>query len=108
MATVTITNETIFTLDWSANDPRSVKAYLNGKGDGRTLWWLLNHRVHKLIWQADTLETVMYSFHTRQHRITFAIFAYFSNVQIVAQIVRDHGLLAGILEAISVTKTQSR
>ena len=45
MTIPTITNETIFTLDWSANDPRSVKAYLTGRGDGRTLWWLLNHHV---------------------------------------------------------------
>lgn len=104
----TITNETIFNVDWSANDPRSVKAYLTGKGDGRTLWWLLNHHVHKLIWQADTLEMVMYSFHTRHHRITFATFGYFAIVQNVAQVVRDHGLLAGILEAIAVTKTPSR
>ena len=108
MAIPAITNETIFTLDWSANDPRSVKAYLTGKGDGRTLWWILNHHVHKLIWQADTLEAVMYSFHTRHHRITFATLGYVSNVQTVAQVVRDHGLLAGIREAIAVTKTPFR
>lgn len=108
MTIPTITNETIFTSDWSANDPRSVKAYLSGKGDGRTLWWLLNHRVHKFLWPNDTLERVMYSFHCRQHWGTIASFRYVSNVHEVSHAILRHGLVAGMLKAISVTKNSTR
>lgn len=102
------TNETIFDFDWSANDPRSVKAYLAGKGDGRTLWWLLNHRVHKCIWPTDTLERVMFSFHSRHHRITIAMLRYVSNVHEVSHAILQHGLEAGIRKAISVTGNSTR
>jgi hypothetical protein len=60
-----ITNETIFTIDWAKDDPRSVKAYLDGRGDGRTLWWRINHAIHRSIQPGASMEDVMYSFHSR-------------------------------------------
>lgn len=65
-----ITNETIFTVDWAKDDPRSVKAYLTGRGDGRTLWWRINHAIHRVIHPGARLEDVMYSFHSRHGRTT--------------------------------------
>ena len=103
-----ISNENIFTLDWAATDPRSVKSYLAGRGDGRTLWWNLNHRVHKMLWPRDTLEAILYAFHCRHHRITFATFIYLMSVQKVAYIIRTDGIFAGVICAISETKNPFR
>jgi hypothetical protein len=68
-----ITNETIFTIDWAKDDPRSVKAYLAGRGDGRTLWWRINHAIHRVIYPGTPLEDIMYAFHSRHGRTTLLL-----------------------------------
>lgn len=95
-----IDNETIFTLDWARDDPRSVMAYLAGRGDGRTYWWNLNQLVHQTIKPDASLETVMYSFHTRHHRIAIAVFSFVIEVGRVAAVIRTQGLLAGAISAL--------
>ena len=46
MGTDNITNLTIFTTNCAKEDRREEKSYLNGKGDGRFLWWDINHFQH--------------------------------------------------------------
>lgn len=99
----TISNETIFTTNWAEQDPRSVKASLNGKGDGRVLWWNINQRIHKLVSRQKTLEEIVFSFHSRHHAITHFVLNYRLEVNRVATIIRSDGLAAGIRKAVCVT-----
>lgn len=103
MKTWTISNETIFTTNWTEQDPRSVKASLNGKGDGRVLWWNINQRIHKLVSRQKTLEEIMFSFHSRHHALTRFALNYRLEVNRVATIIRSEGLAAGIRNAVCVT-----
>ncbi len=103
MKTRMISNETIFTTNWAEHDPRSVKASLNGKGDGRVLWWKINQRIHQLISPKKTLEETMFSFHARHHAITLFILDFRLEVGRVAAIIRSEGLVAGIRIAACAT-----
>jgi hypothetical protein len=96
MKTRMISNETIFTMDWAEHDPRSVKASLNGKGNGRVLWWKINQRIHQLVSPKKTLEEIMSSFHSRHHAITLFILDFRLEVNRIATIIRSEGSLAGI------------
>lgn len=107
MKTRTISNETIFTTNWAEQDPRSVKASLNGKGDGRALWWKINQRIHQLINPQKTLEEIMFSFHSRHHAITLFILNYRIEVNRVAAIIRSEGVIAGIRNVASVAGAPS-
>jgi hypothetical protein len=103
MKTRAITNETIFTINWADQDPRAVKASLNGKGDGRVLWWEINQRIHRLVRPTGTLEEIMFSFHSRHHAITLFILNFKIEVNRVAAIIRSEGVVAGIRNAAYVT-----
>jgi hypothetical protein len=103
MKNMTITNSTIFTTNWAEGDRRSVKASLNGKGDGRVLWWEINQRIHRLVRPTATLEEIMFSFHTRHHAITLFILNFKMEVNRVAAIIRAEGVVAGIRNAAYVT-----
>lgn len=103
MKTRAITNETIFTINWADQDPRSVKASLNGKGDGRVLWWEINQRIHRLVRPTAILEEIMFSFHSRHHAITLFILNFKIEVNRVAAIIRSEGVVAGIRNASYVT-----
>lgn len=105
MKTWTISNETIFTTDWAEQDPRSVKASLNGKGDGRVLWWNINQRIHKLVSRQKTQEEIMFSFHSRHHALTRFALNYRLEVNRVATIIRSEGLAVGIRNAVCVTRS---
>ena len=58
--------------DVSKADPRSVKAYLDGRRSWRITWWDMNRRLHELARPSASLEKIMYSFHKRHHSITIA------------------------------------
>lgn len=107
MKTSMISNDTIFTINWAEQDPRSVKASLNGRGDGRALWWKINQRIHELVHPKKTLEEIMFSFHARHHAVTLFIFDFKLEVNRVAEIIRSEGLVAGIRNAASVTGNHS-
>lgn len=102
-----ITNETIFTMNWAEHDPRSVKASLNGKSDARVLWWKINQRIHRLICPQETLEAISHSFHARHHKITLLILAFRFDARQIAATVRAKGLVAGIRNAICVDGDRS-
>ena len=103
MKTKTISNETIFTTNWAEQDPRSAKASLNGKGDGRVLWWKINQWICKLVSRQKTLEEIMFSFHSRHHALTRFVLNYRLEVNRVATIIHSKGLAAGIRDAACVT-----
>lgn len=97
----TITNKTIFTINWAEGDRRSVKASLIGNGDGRVLWWEINQRLHKLFRHNATLEGIMFSFHSRHHAFTLFSLKYWTDVLKVTTAIRSHGFMAGIRTAIT-------
>ena len=96
MKTRAISNETIFTTNWADQDPRSVKASLNGRGDGRALWWKINRRIHQLMLPKKTLEEIIFSFHSRHHTVTLFILNYKIEVARVLAIIRSKGLTSSI------------
>ena len=70
MSTDKVTNLTIFTTDWAKEDRRSVKAYLNGKGDGRVLWWNINRFIHQHCTPKASLEKIMFGLHSGHQILT--------------------------------------
>lgn len=103
MSTDKVTNLTIFITDWAKEDPRSVKAYLNGKGDGRVLWWNINRWIHQHSRPKASLEKIMFCFHSRHQTITLFNLEYRAYVQAVAKAIRSEGIVAGIRLALSST-----
>ncbi|MGK5035695.1 hypothetical protein [Janthinobacterium sp. LB3P118] len=101
MSTDKVMNLTIFTTDWAKEDRRSVKAYLNGKGDGRVLWWNINRWAHQHFWSKASLEKIMFCFHSRHQTLTLLNLEYRADVQEVAKAIQSEGVVAGIRFAIS-------
>ena len=101
MSTDKVTNLTIFTTDWAKEDRRSVKAYLNGKGDGRVLWWNINRWLHQHFRPKASLEKIMFCFHSRHQTLTLLNLEYRADVQEVAKAIQSEGVVAGIRFAIS-------
>lgn len=101
MSTDNVTNITIFSIDWAKEDRRSVKAYLNGKDDGRVLWWKINRWIHQHLSPNASLEKIMFCFHSRQHNLTLLKLEYRAYVQEVAKAIQYEGAAAGIQLAIS-------
>lgn len=101
MNTKEITNENIFTIDWAKGDRRSVKAYLDGRGDGRVLWWNINRLAHRLFRPMVSLERIMFCFHSRHHALTLFGLEYWADVRKVRTVIHSHGFLAGVRTAIA-------
>lgn len=99
----TITNKTIFTINWAHGDPRSAKASLAGRGDGRALWWESNRSIHQLVRPRATSEEIMFSFHARHHRITLSILKFRFHVKAVFAAIRSEGVMAGFRTARSLS-----
>lgn len=104
MNTKEITNQTIFTTDWVKGDRRSVKAYLAGNGDGRVLWWNINHLTHQLFRPTASLAKIMFCFHSRHHVITLLSLKYQADVQEAAEVIQSKGVMAGIRRGVSLSK----
>lgn len=102
MKTTTITNETIFTINWAHGDRRSVKVSLNGKGDGRVLWWKINRTIHQFANPNTTWEEIMFAFHARHHWLTLICLKFRLDLNEVAAAIRSGGMLAGVRRAIAL------
>ena len=102
MSTDKVTNLSIFTTDWAKEDRRSVKAYLNGKGDGRVLWWHINRLIHQHSRPKTSLEKIMFCFHSRHQRLTLFNLEYRAYLQEVAKAIESEGVVAGIRLAIAL------
>lgn len=95
-----VTNLTIFTIDWAKEDRRSVKAYLDDKGNGRVLWWNINRWLHQHFRPKTSLEKIMFCFHSRHQTLTLLNLEYRADVQVVAKKIQSEGVVAGIRLAI--------
>lgn len=80
--------------DVTGNDPRSVRAYLAGKGDLRTTWWNLYSAVYMAVVPGATLERAMYSFHVLHHSLTLSRLGFAHSVAQTAADIEQKGLLA--------------
>ena len=80
--------------DVSGSDPRSVHAYLAGKGDLRTTWWNLFSAVYVAAVPGATLEHAMHSFHRFHHALTFSRLGFALSVSQTAADIEKNGVLA--------------
>lgn len=80
--------------DVAGNDPRSVRAYLAGKGDARTTWWNLFSKVYMTFVRGATLEHAMYAFHSFHHSLTLARLGFAASVAQTAADIEQKGVLA--------------
>lgn len=80
--------------DVTGNDPRSVRAYLAGKGDLRTAWWSLFSKVYVAFIRGATLEHAMHAFHSLHHTLTLAKLEFAAAVSQTAADIEQKGVLA--------------
>jgi len=80
--------------DVTGNDPRSVRAYLAGKGDARTAWWNLFSKVYMAVVRGATLEHAMYAYHLVHHSITLARLGFANSVAQTAADIEQKGVVA--------------
>jgi hypothetical protein len=78
--------------DVAGNDPRSVHAYLRGKGDLRMAWWNLFSSVYLMIVPGASLERAMYTFHALHHTLTLARLNFATSVGETASDIERDGL----------------
>lgn len=103
--TPTITNATLFTIDWAEKER---KRNLSRFGTPRVWWWSLNHSLHQTLFPKASLEQVMYHFHRRHHAWTFWWLTYWLDVDRITQVIRQRGALAGLCFAIQLGQHQGR
>ena len=87
--------------DVTGNDPRSVRAYLAGKGDGRTAWWNLFSKLYMTLVRGSTLEHAMYAYHRLHHSVTLAKFGFAQSVAQTAVDIEQKGLLAAAYNSVA-------
>jgi hypothetical protein len=80
--------------DVAGSDPRSVHAYLAGKGDLRTTWWNCFSTVYMAVVPAATLERAMFAFHRFHHSLTLARLGFAHSVAQTAADIEQNGVLA--------------
>ena len=90
--------------DVSGNDPRSVKAYLAGRGDHRVFWWKLNFGLHRLIKPSASLEKIMLGYHTRHYHLTCAVLDFLESYIALRKSIAAHGLVNACTEYFSTHK----
>ena len=83
-----------FSTDVTGNDPRSVRAFLAGKGDLRSTWWNLYSEVYTAFVPGATLERAMYSFHSLHHKLTLARLEFLRSIVQTAFDIEQNGVLA--------------
>lgn len=82
------------------SDPRSVHAYLAGKGDLRTTWWNLYSAVYMVTVSGATLEQAMYSFHRIHHRLTLSGLRFVHSLAQTATDIQRKGISDGVRNSI--------
>jgi hypothetical protein len=80
--------------DVTGDDPRSVRAYLTGKGDLRTSWWNLYSAAYMAVARGATLEHAMYSFHRLHHALTLSRLCFGQSLAQIAEDIERRGVLA--------------
>lgn len=82
------------------SDPRSVHAYLAGKGDLRTTWWNLYSAVYTVTVPGATLERAMYSFHRIHHRLTLSGLRFVHSLAQTAADIQRKGICDAVRNSI--------
>jgi len=80
--------------DVAGKDPRSVHAYLNGKGDLRATWWNLYSAFYTALVPGATLERAMYSFHRLHHALTLSRLRFAHAVATTAADIEQNGVMS--------------
>lgn len=80
--------------DVTGNDPRSVQAYLAGKGDLRATWWNLFSAIYAATVPGATVERAMYSFHRFHHALTLSRLSFAHSVSRTAADIEKSGVLS--------------
>ena len=86
--------------DVAGSDPRSVRAYLSGRGDLRTTWWYLFSTIYLSVVQGATLERAMYTFHSFHHALTLARLGFLLSVQKTATDIERRGVVAATCRSV--------
>ena len=86
--------------DVTGNDPRSVHAYLKGKGDLRGTWWNLYSAIYTTIVPGAALERVMFSFHCLHHAITLSRLGFTDAVATTVADIEQNGILTAAQRSI--------
>lgn len=89
-----------FGTDIAHNDPRSVHAYLAGKGDLRTAWWNLYSAVYMATVPGATLERAMYTFHRIHHRLTLSGLRVAHSLAQTAAVIQRKGICDAVQKSI--------
>jgi len=82
--------------DVTGDDPRSVRAYLAGKGDLRAAWWNFYQASYRAVRLDSTLEHAMYSFHRLHHGLTLTRLEFRQSVVLLADDIREKGIFAAV------------
>jgi len=90
--------------DVTGNDPRSVRAYLAGKGDLRATWWNLFRMVYMVIVPGTTLTHAMYAFHRFHHGLTIGRLTFVCSVSATAVDLQREGFFTAVRKCVVATK----
>jgi hypothetical protein len=86
--------------DAAMKDPRSVHAYLAGKGDLRATWWNLYSAVYMAEVPSATLELAMISFHRLHHALTLSRLSFAQSVAKAAADIEEEGVLVAAFNSV--------
>ncbi|MFC5550197.1 hypothetical protein [Massilia aerilata] len=90
--------------DVTGNDPRSVRAYLAGKGDLRATWWNLFSAVYMAVVPAATLTHAMYAFHRFHHALTIGRLTFAAAVSATAADLERDGIVTAVRNSVAATE----
>ena len=86
--------------DVAGSDPRSVHAFLSGKGDLRAGWWNLFSAVYLWLVPGATMERAMFAFHSFHHALTLGRLSFVLAVQRTATDIERGGVVAAARSAV--------
>lgn len=90
--------------DVTGNDPRSVRAYLAGKGDLRSAWWNLFSTVYMAIVPDATLTHAMFTFHRFHHALTIGRMTFAASVRATASDLEQEGFVNAVRKCAAATE----
>lgn len=90
--------------DVTGNDPRSVRAYLAGKGDLRATWWNLFSAVYLAVVPGATLTHAMYAFHRIHHSLTIGRLTFAAAVSATAIDLEREGFVTAVRNSVAATE----
>ena len=90
--------------DVTGNDPRSVRAYLAGKGDLRTTWWNFYSAIYIAVVRGATLTHAMHSFHRFHHALSIGRLTFAASVSATAVDLEREGFVTAVRNYVATTE----